>query len=87
MPISVLRYLELEANKLYSRANKLYKAELLTRYYVQHFLSSYIDSEVNLKRHLIKIPFITKGMEFIDLHSIFKNYLAISSITTYTEGL
>ena len=61
-PISVLRYLELEANKHYDRANKLYKAALLTRCYVQHFLSPYIDSEVNHKRHFIKIPFINKGM-------------------------
>ena len=34
LPISVLRNLELEANKLYDRANKLYKAALLTRCYV-----------------------------------------------------
>ena len=44
LPISVLRNLELEANKLYDRANKLYKAALLTRLHVQHFLSPYIDS-------------------------------------------
>ena len=67
LPISVLRYLELEANKLYNRANKLYKAALLKRCYVQHFLSPYIDSEVNHKRHFIKIPFINKGMELISL--------------------
>ena len=52
LPISVLRNLELEANKLYDRANKLYKAALLTRCYVQHFLSPYIDSEVNLGKEL-----------------------------------
>ena len=34
LPISVLRNLELEANKPYDRANKLYKAALLTRCYV-----------------------------------------------------
>ena len=80
MPISVLRNLELEANKFYDKANKLYKAALLTTCYVQHFLSPYIDSEVNHKRHFIKIPFINKGMEFIDLHSICKDNLVISSI-------
>ena len=72
LPISILRNLELEANTFYNRANILYKAALLTRCYVQHFLSPYIDSEVNHKRHFIKIPFINKGMEFIDLHSIFR---------------
>ena len=69
--------------KLFDRANKLYKAALLTRCYVQHFLSPYIDSEVNYKRHFIKIPFINKGIEFIDLHSIFKDNSVISSIPNY----
>ena len=77
LPISVLRNLELEANKLYDRANKL------SRCYVQHFPSPYIDSEVNHKRHFIKIPFINKGIEFIDLHSIFKDNSVISSIPNY----
>ena len=49
----------------------------------QHFLSLHIDSEVNHKRHFIKIPFINKGMELIDLHSIFKDNLVISSIPNY----
>ena len=83
LPISVLRNLELEANKFYDRANKVYKATLLTRCYVWHFLSPYIDSEVNHKRHFIQIPFINEGMEFIDLHSIFKDNLVISSIPNY----
>ena len=59
-PISVLPNLELEANKLYDRANKLYKAALLTRCYVQYLLSPYIDSEVNHKRHVIKFHSLLK---------------------------
>ena len=54
--------------------------------YVQHFLSPYIDSEVNHKRHFIKIPFINKGIEFIDLHSIFKDNSVISSIPNYLNN-
>ena len=83
MPISGLRNLELEANKLYNRANKSYKAALLTMCYVQHFQSPYMDSEVNHKRHFIKIPFINKGMEFISLQRIFKDNSVISSIPNY----
>ena len=83
MSISVLRNLELEANKLYDRANKLYKVALLTRCYVQNFISPYDHSEVNHKRHFIKIPFINKGIEFIDLHGIFKDNLVISLIPNY----
>ena len=36
-------------------------AALSTGCYVQHFLSPYIDSEVNHKCHFINIPFINKG--------------------------
>ena len=85
-PISVLRNLELEANKLYDRANKLYKAALRTRCYVQHLLNPYIDSEVSHKRHFIKIPFINKGLKFIDLHSIFTDNLVSSSIPNYFDN-
>ena len=42
----------------------------------------YIDSDVNHNRHFIKIPFINKGMEFIDLHSIYKDNSVISFIPT-----
>ena len=69
--------LELEANTFYDKANKLYKVALLTRCYVQHFLRPYIDSEVNHKRQFIIILFINKVMEFIVLHSIFKDNLLI----------
>ena len=85
LSVSVLRYLDLEANKFYDRAIKLYKAALLTRCYVQRFLSPYFDSEVNHKRHFIKIPFINKGMEFIDLHIIFKDNFVTSSIPNYLD--
>ena len=70
LPISVLRNLELEANKFYNRANKLYKAALLTRCYVQHFLSPYINCEVDHKRHFTKIPFINKGMECLLIYIV-----------------
>ena len=73
LPNSVLRNLELEASKFYDKAKKLYKAVLgVTRCYVQHFLSPYIDSEVDHKRYFNKSPFIKTGMEYIDLHSILR---------------
>ena len=40
------------------------------------------DSEVNHKRHYIKILY-NKGIEFIDLHRIFKDNLVIPSIPNY----
>ena len=81
MPISVLRHLELEANKLNDRANKLYKAALLTRCYVQHFLSPYIDSEVTINDISSKFHSLKKVLSL--LIYIFKDNLVISSIPNY----
>ena len=71
LSISSLRKLDDEANKFYDRKHDLYEVALLTRCYTQHALRPYTDSEINHIRHFIKIPFINKGIEFIDLPSIF----------------
>ena len=84
--ISILRILDTEANKFYDRNNQMYDAALLTRCYTQHALRPFIDSETNHKRHFIKIPFINKGIEFIDLPSIFKDRSVTSSIPTYFQN-
>ena len=73
LPISVLRSLDTEANKFYDRTNRLYEAALFTRCYTQHALRPVIDSKINNIRHFIKIPVINKGMDFIDLPSIFRD--------------
>ena len=78
--ISSLRNLDIEANKFYDRAHRLYDAAILTRCYTQHALRPYIDSEIKHIRHFIKIQFVNKGIEFINLPSIFKDKSVISSI-------
>ena len=71
LPISALRSLDNEANKFYDRSNRLYDAALFTMSYTQHALRPVIDSKINHLRHVIEIPFINKGMDFIDLPSIY----------------
>ena len=72
LPISVLRSLDTEANKFYDRTNRLYNAALLTMCYTQHALRPFIDSKTNNIRHSIQIPFINKGMDFIDMPEYFQ---------------
>ena len=83
LPISELRILDTEANKFY---HGNHHAALLTKCYTQHALRPFIDSETNHKRHFIKIPFINKVIEFIDLPSIFKDRSVTSSIPTYFQN-
>ena len=78
--------MDIEANKFCDRAHRLYEAAILTRCYTQHALRPYIDSEIDHIRHLIKIQFVNKGIELINLPSIFKDKSVISSIPTYFEN-
>ena len=86
LSVSSLRKLDDEANTFYDRKHNLYEAALLTRCYTQHALRPYIDSEINHIRHFIKIPFINKGIEIIDLSSIFRDNNVISTIPSYFEN-
>ena len=47
LSISSLHNLDIEANKFYDRAQRLYDAAILTRCYIQHAFPPYIDSEIN----------------------------------------
>ena len=81
-----MRSLDTEANKFYDRSNRLYYAALLTRCYTQHALRPVIDSKINHVRHFSKIPFINKGMEFIDLPSTFRDESVQSAVPNYFEN-
>ena len=80
LPISVLRSLDTEDNKFCDRSNRLYDAALLTRCYAPHALRPVIDSKINHVRHFIKIPFINKRMDFIDLPSTFRDKSVQSAV-------
>ena len=78
--------MDIEANKFYDRAHRLYDAAILTQCYTQHALWPYIDSEINHIRQSIKIQLVNKRIKFINLPSIFKDKSVISSIPTYFEN-
>ena len=52
----------------------------------QHALHPLIDSEINRKRHLIKLPFINKGIDFLDLPNIFQDTSVTSSIPDHFQN-
>ena len=66
--------------------HQMYGAALLTRCYTQHALRPFIDSESNHIRRFIKIPFINKGIDFIDFPSIFQDKSSVQSIPTYFQN-
>ena len=86
LPIPVLRILDIEANRFYDRNRQMYESALLTRCYTQHALRPFIDAEINHQRDFIKIPFINKGIDLIDLPSIFQDRSVTSSIPNYFQN-
>ena len=86
LPIPVLCILYIEANRFCDRNHQIYEAALLTRCYTQHALRPLIDSEINHKRHFIKDPFINKGINLMDLPSIFQGKSVTSSIPDYFQN-
>ena len=66
--------------------NDFYQTALLSRCYSQHALRPYIYSQMNHIRHFIKISFINKGIDFIDLPSIFRDN-DCSSLNTEKDHL
>ena len=58
----------------------MHEAALLTICYTQHALRPFINAEINHQSYFIKIPFINKGLDFIDLPSIFQDKSVTSSI-------
>ena len=62
LSISSLRNLDIEANKFYDRAHRLYDAAILTRCNTQHAIRPYMDSEINHIRHFIKFNLSTRAL-------------------------
>ena len=85
-PIPVSHILDIEANRFYDKNHQMYEAAFLTRCYTQHALRPFIDAEINHQRHFIKIPFINKGKDFIDLPSIFQDRSVTSYIPDYFQN-
>ena len=73
--VSIKCILDDEVKKFYDKSHQLYEAALLIRCYTQHALRPFIDSEV-----------INKGINFIDLPSIFGDRSVISSIPDYFKN-
>ena len=85
LPIAVLRALDTKAYRFYDRNHQMHDAALLTRCYTHHALRPFIDSESNHIRQFIKISFVNKGIDFINLPSIFQDKSVSQPI--YTDVL
>ena len=84
--VSSLRNLDIEANKFYDRAHRLYDAAILIRCYTQHALRLYIDSEIIILDILLKFNLSTRGLNsltypvYLKINLLFLQFLLILKI-------
>ena len=85
--LSSLKKIDEEADKIILRSDPMYRTGSLIQSYTQHFLRPHIDALSDHKRHFLKIPFINKGIDFIDIQSIFRDKNVIDNIPKYFKNM
>lgn len=85
LAVTALRKLSLAADKI-SFYDPLYKVACIVESYAKHVLNPHIDDDIHHKRHFLKISFINKGIDFINLPSIFKNKNVLKAVPTYFKN-
>jgi len=87
LSVPCLKELDTIADNIYIRSNPLYETASLIQSYTSHFLHPHIDKEVNHIRHFMKLRFINKGIDFIDIPSILRNDTVCSLMPKYFDNL
>ena len=84
--ISSLKRLDEESDRIIFRNHPLYETACLIQRYTQHYLKPHIDSEEDHKRSFLKIQFLNKGIDLINLPSIFKDRNVSKTIPKYFKN-
>ena len=87
LPISSLRKIDEEADDIYLQTNPFYEVASIIQSYTQHILRPHIDPESQHDRHFLKISYLNKGIDFIDLPSIFKDKRIVDKVPKYFKTL
>lgn len=86
LSITSLREVDEEADSIILQSNPLYKTASLIQSYSQHVLRPHIDKISDHKRSFLKVKFLNKGIDFIDLQSIFRDSKVRDSIPKYFKN-
>ena len=84
--VSILNKIDVEAEKIILRSDPLYLTACIVQNYTKHKLRPHIDEAIHHKRYFLKINFLNKGVDLIDLPSIFKNKEVIATIPDYFKN-
>ena len=83
LAVTSLKRLNEEADPIVIRTNPLYTTASIIQSYAVHTLFPHIDKEDEHKRHFFPLKFIDKGMDFIDMSTIFNDKNCTKLIPEY----
>lgn len=86
LSLTSLKHLDEEADKIFVRHHPLYNTASMVQSYTQHILRPHIDDVADHVRHFLKITFLNKGIDFIDLQSIFNDSKIKNCIPKYFKN-
>ena len=87
LSLTSLKEIDEQADKIILRTDPLIKTACLIQSYTQHVLHPHIDKLSEHQRFFLKIPFINKGIDFIDIQSIFKDKTVLESVPRYFKNI
>ena len=86
LSLTALKHLDEEADNIVLRHHPLYDTASMVQSYTQHILRPHIDKVEHHVRHFFKISFLNKGIDFIDLQSIFNDSKIKNCIPKYFKN-
>ena len=86
LSISSLHQLDEEADNIYIQTHPMYEMASIIQSYSQHVLRPHVDEASSHKRSFLKILYCNKGIDFIDLASIFKDKRVADKIPLYFKN-
>lgn len=86
LPFSSLKSIDEEADNIVVRTHPFYEAAYLIQSYTRHILRPHVDAKSDHDRHFLKVSFLNKGIDFIDLPSIFRDTRVTEAIPKYFKN-
>ena len=86
LSLTALNHLDEEADDIVLRHHPLYDIASMVQSYTQHILRPHIDNAEHHVRHFFKLSFLNKGIDFIDLQSIFNDSKVKNCIPKYFKN-
>ena len=87
LSLTSLKEIDDQADKIILSTDPLIRTACLIQSYTQHVLRPHIDKISEHQRFFLKIQFINKGIDFIDIQSIFKDKNVLDAIPKYFKNI